>query len=83
MDRLLAEDASLPPILPLHLDLGSDLSVSSKAARLKLMIASTVEILKDSQSQNRVLFICDDVNLLHNECLAVLGHSGHQVFSVQ
>jgi hypothetical protein len=26
------------------------------------------------------LFVCDDLNLLHKECLAILGESGHQVY---
>ena len=68
-----------PEILGLQLDLKSHSSISSKSANLKLFLSSVISILTESKNQKNVLFLCDDLNLIHNECLASLGQDGHQV----
>lgn len=79
MDSLLAGDEPLPEMLPLLLSLDSAAPASARGAALKLMFAAVLNILRRSCEQTKVLFVCDDANLLHNECLGALGSAGHQV----
>jgi hypothetical protein len=67
--------------LALRLDVKSENSLSAKAGKLKLMFKSLLILLEENVKQKDVLFVVDDIKLLHNECLSVLGNEGHQVFT--
>ena len=70
---------SLPEMLTLNLDFANIENSSLRESHLKLFCISVLNILQQSKNQIDVLFVFDDFNILHKECLAVLGNSGHQV----
>jgi hypothetical protein len=70
----------LPEMISLNLDMKNVEGTSLRASHLKLFFESTLRIIEQSKEQIDVLFVCDDLNLLHKECLAILGESGHQVY---
>ena len=75
LSKLSAEN--FPQMLNFTLD--TSMSKVSKPAELKLLFKSLIEILKYLSQKQSVLFILDDLEFLHRECLEAMGDLGHQV----
>ena len=72
-----SENQSRPDSLYFALD--STSFGSEKASKIKLMFRSIITMLKELKSSENVLFLLDDLNLIHKEIQGAFEGDGHQV----
>lgn len=73
-------ETGLPDSLFLSLETG--VGGSEKVSKMRLMFRSVLTVLRDLKRSGNVLFLLDDVNLMHKETIGAFGDSGHQVYII-